>query len=456
MIRSRCFARACAGGLLVGLCLLLAACASVPYEQNLSDYEAAIERLQRRVERNPDDADALRDLGVIHLRTSNFPKASEFLQMAFARAPDDPKTLFHLGLVNETLGKTETALRLYEKYPDVSRLSPYRRLMAGRYAWVVRRRMEEEVQARVRAEQDAQTRGQALCGGPLEPRVVAVYPLAYLGSDDRYAPLGRGLAELISIDLSHLNAIRLVERARLQDLLDEIRLSAGPRFDPATAPRVGCLVGAGRLVGGSYNVLGGDNLRLDANLWAEDSARDLDAQADALRNFIALEKRLVFDLIDEMGLELSSAERQRIEFVPTQNLQAFLAFSRGLEREDAGAFGEAAGFFGQAAGLDGNFSAAFQRAEAAEGMARAGGTIDDALTAAFRDDASPTPAGGASLMDNRLLLMNGSLGRSFVPGTEHRRPDDACNVFDCTRPPERLPDPPDPPVVPPGQRAGGQ
>lgn len=422
--------------MVLGAVLMTASCTPVRFIEDLDDYEGAIEDLQRQAARNPDDAEPLRDLGIIHLRTNDFAKANEFLQGAFSRDSDDPKTLFHLGLVNEALGKPETALQLYERYQEFSRLNGYRRLLAGRYAEVSRMQMREAVQARVADEA-------RLIGEPSEPRIVAVYPLVYQGTDDQYAALGRGLAELITIDLGHVGQLQLVERVRLQELIDEIDVSRTAHFDPATAPRVGRLVGAGRLVGGAYNILDGNDLQLGGAMWEVDRAdlADLGTRAGALRNLIQLEKEFVFRVINEMGIEPTQEERQRIEFIPTQNLQAFLAFSRGLEREDAGAFGEAAGFYEQAVQLDPNFRAAGERAEETQGQTAVSGPISTAMGAAFQQDPSPSLPGvpGVDPMSIRLSNLNSSVGSSLVPGIDSREPAVEIGM------PEDLPDPPDPP-----------
>ena len=424
-------------GMVLVAALLPASCTPVRFMEDLDDYEAAIEDLQQQAARNPDDAEPLRDLGIIHLRTNDFAKANEFLQGAFSRDPDDPKTLFHLGLVNETLGKPETALQLYERYREFSRLNGYRRLMAGRYAEVSRMQMRESLQARVADEA-------RLVNEPSEPRIVAVYPLVYQGTDDQYAALGRGLAELITIDLGHVNQLQLVERVRLQELLNEIDVARTAHFDPATAPRVGRLVGAGRLVGGAYNVLGGSDLQLGGAMWEIDRAdiADLGTRAGTLRNLILLEKELVFRILDEMGIEPTQEERQQIEFIPTQNLQAFLAFSRGLEREDAGAFGEAAGFYEQAFQLDPNFRAAGERAEETQAQTAVSGPISTAMSAAFQQDPFPALPGapGVDPMSTRLSNLNSSVGSSLVPGLDSREPAAEIGM------PEPLPDPPDPPA----------
>ena len=274
---------------------------------------------------------------------------------------------------------------------------------------------------------------------------MAVYPLTYQGADAQYAVLGRGLAELLTIDLGHVEALQLVERTRLQTLIDEMDLAESGYFDAATAPRVGRLIGAGRLVGGVYNVVGND-LQLDAALWEVQNANvaDIGSRAGALSALFRLEKELVFSTLAAMGIEPTEEERRRIDLIPTQNLQAFLAFSRGLEREDAGAFGEAARFYGQAAQLDPNFRQAGARAEEVLGQAQVSGDVSTALTAAYGQDPFPPLPGlpGIDLLGSRLLHLNTSVGAPLVPGVDAREPSVEAGVMIML---ESLPDPPPPP-----------
>ncbi len=435
MIWSRRFAF----GLLVVASVLAASCASVRFGEDLADYAKAIGDLEQQAAGAPNDAKPLRDLGVIYLRTNDFTKANELLQLAFSRDPDDPKTLFHLGLTNETLGRQGTALRFYERYPEFSLLNPYRRLMAGRYAFAQRKTLREAVLERVATEAD-------LAGERLQPSVVAVYPLIYQGADERYAALGRGLAELLTIDLGHIEVLQLVERARLQTLLDETNLAQGEQFDAAAAPRVGRLIGAGRLIGGVYNVLGGNELQLDAALWETQRAdvAELGTRTGTLGTLFSLEKELVFSALAAMSIQPTEEERRRIDFVPTQNLQAFLAFSRGLEREDAGAFDAAGRFYQQAIQLDPTFRIAGDKADEVLGQAVVSGDISTALTAAYQQD--PFPAlpdlPGIDPLGSRLLQLNTSIGSPLVPGIDSREPPAEAGAAIMLEP---LPDPPPPP-----------
>jgi hypothetical protein len=74
-----------------------------------------------------------------------------------------------------------------------------------------------------------------------------------------------------------------------------------------------------------------------------------------------MEKDIVFGVLNDMQVTPTTAERDAIEQRPTRSLAAFLAYSRGLEQEDAGLFDGAAQSFDDATRLDPNFGAARQK-----------------------------------------------------------------------------------------------
>ena len=138
----------------LSFCIVLSSCSSIRLDENIEDFRSEIATLERQLLADPQSDAALSDLGSIDMRTGYPVEASESLQRAYALGKRDPKTLFFLGLANEELGKTQTALRLYELYAEVSTLSPYRSLMQGRYVWLVREAAHEELRMRL-AEEEA-------------------------------------------------------------------------------------------------------------------------------------------------------------------------------------------------------------------------------------------------------------------------------------------------------------
>jgi len=93
--------------------------------------------------------------------------------------------------------------------------------------------------------------------GPGAPVVVdtptvAVLYFDYDGDDGDLASLRKGLAQMIITDMAANEGFVVVERERLQDILDELDLNASGRVDPSKAVQIGKLVGADLMVMGSY------------------------------------------------------------------------------------------------------------------------------------------------------------------------------------------------------------
>ena len=145
---------------------------------------------------------------------------------------------------------------------------------------------------------------------------------------------------------------------------------------------------------------------------------------DRLSQLFDWEKGLVFDLIDEMGIVLSEAERREIELIPTEDLQAFLAYSRGVQAEDEGRYGEAAGFFRQAVTIDPGFSAAAEQIEVNEG-----------LQAASKQPALPPSLVREDLVRERQQTLTDNVGSLVLPGAD-RRDEGPTRVAPSGRPPD--------------------
>ncbi|MGH9426462.1 MAG: CsgG/HfaB family protein, partial [Terriglobia bacterium] len=242
------------------LSFLLVSCATVKYQESISDYRKQIASLEARLRVQPNDADALRDLGVIYFQAQEYPQARDYLKRASTIDARDAKTLFYYGMTLEFENNIQAALAAYINYSDFSSLSPYRKLMEGRYRALTRDIIQQQLQVLV-------TQEQVLGDKDMSSTTVAVFPLIYQGTDEKFAALGKGLSEMILIDLGQVNALRLVERIRIDALLAELRFGQTQKVDPATAPRLGRLLSAGRIVGGTYSVSGDETMRLDVTSW---------------------------------------------------------------------------------------------------------------------------------------------------------------------------------------------
>jgi len=404
--------------------------------QDPSAFEEEENRLEQRLSNNPEDAAALRDLGSIYLRTDRPSEAYDALKKAYSQRPDDPKVQFYLGLASEQVGRRDAALKLFRQFDEVPTASKYRPLMEGRYEWLTRQQARRTARQMVAQEREQPAQN-------LSSDVVAVLPMQYQGGDDQYAALGRGLAEMFTTDLANVERLRVVERVRLQALLDELKLAQSEYVDPATAPRVGQLLGAGRLVSGSYLVSGDEQIRLQVTLVDAASGEQtpqVENQRASLNDLFDLQTRVTFSIVDQLDVELTAQERAAIQEVPTQSIQAFLAYSRGLMEEDRGNYGLAAQYFRRAGQIDPNFQEAQQRRQQARATQAGGGDASNALTSAEQEDPVQQTGSTTDLVDRRLRNM----GVDVLTGEEGER-DPAQEGGDAEEAAE-LDDPPAPPA----------
>ncbi|MEP0547485.1 MAG: CsgG/HfaB family protein [Rhodothermales bacterium] len=386
---------------LLGLLVSLGACVT---DRALTpdDYRDRLPALEARVAQSPQDVDALVALGEARAQAGHLLEAHEPLDRALALQPQHPKALYYRGVVSEGLGRRDEALGLYARYEGIARTSPYRRLMAGRHAWLLRLMVRDELSALLAAEDSL--------AGVTTTEAVAVFPFTYRGSDEQYRPIGRGLSEMVTEDLAAVERIRVVERIRLHVLLDELDLAQGGAFDAATAPRLGRILRSGRVVGGTVTVED-EAIQSDVGLWVweRDALPDLNSREADLADLFRHEKEIVFGIIDGLGIELTDAERERVERIPTRNLQAFLSYSRGLMEEDAGNFAGAAELFGRAATLDPGFTRAAENAQQARTVASVAGPVTNAL-----DAGRSTRGDGSKLVGTRLSQLTDDLGAHLV------------------------------------------
>jgi TolB-like protein len=79
-----------------------------------------------------------------------------------------------------------------------------------------------------------------------------------------YDALGKGIADVLITELATNSAIRVVERDRIQQLIDEQNLSTAGRVDKATAVQVGKLLGVHHMIFGGFIIDPQGQMRLDA------------------------------------------------------------------------------------------------------------------------------------------------------------------------------------------------
>ena len=111
----------------------------------------------------------------------------------------------------------------------------------------------------------------AAAEAPAKPTLAILF-FDYTGKDAGLEPLREGLAQMLISDFSTAPQVRVVERARLEALLEEQKLGQSGKVDAASASRVGKLLGARFLVLGSFFDLK-STLRIDARVVEVETGR---------------------------------------------------------------------------------------------------------------------------------------------------------------------------------------
>jgi TolB-like protein len=344
------------------------------------------ERAQR-----PQDANTRIRLGVAYFKAGRFRDARPVLDSAVLRDPRNGVAAIYLGMTAEQMGDFAAARTAYQHYITIATDAALKRTAQQRLA--LADRSEMVYQARQALASEA-----TLAAMPPESNTVAVMPFSYSGRDSSIQPLGRGLAQLLVTDLAKSRRIRVLERERMQAIVNELRLSDSSRADPATALRSGRLLRAAQVVQGSLADLPGNQLQIAATVVDVGSAGvKATAQGrDLLERLFDIEKQVALTLLANMGIQLSPAEQDAIDRRPTKNLQAFLVYSRGLEAQDRGDFGGAQAAFDQASALDPSFRAAAMGAANAGNLSAASqqtvGQVETAVSQSSTIETPPPPA----------------------------------------------------------------
>jgi TolB-like protein len=194
-------------------------------------------------------------------------------------------------------------------------------------------------------------------------RTLGITPFAVGAGDTVIAPLAYGLADILITDLQRSDQLQIVDRLRLDALLRETQLVEAGRVDPATAPRIGRLVGARRLIIGALTQRPGGQIAIDARIAdvASGTVRPGVSASAPLSDILAAEKELALRLLGQLGVNLTPAARARIEERPTRNIAALLAYSRAVRYEVRGEYQNAATEYRTAIRLDPGFRLAGER-----------------------------------------------------------------------------------------------
>jgi len=176
------------------------------------------------------------------------------------------------------------------------------------------------------------------------PTVAVLYfTNSALVGNAEYAPLSKGMAEMLITELAQNPGVRVVERDRLQTLLEEQNLGSSDRVDKESAVRIGKTLGAHHLLMGSFVIDQKQNVRIDVR------AVNTETSAVEYVESITGKADRMLAMVGELGTKVNAglklppmpvrAPSVRVE--PTgakgpNQLRSMMLMSRALEQEDRG------------------------------------------------------------------------------------------------------------------------
>ncbi len=188
-----------------------------------------------------------------------------------------------------------------------------------------------------------------------------------------YAPLSKGITDMLIATLAANTGIRVVERDKLQQVIEEQDLQGTPRIDPETAVRIGKLLGAQHLITGGFVIDPRENIRI--------SVRAIRSETSELEysESVTGKAENVLDLIEQLarkvdaGLHLpAQPETHSAPTVAAANqYKAFMLASRAIEEQDRKNDSTAVALLRQALEVYPGYARAQERLTALEGRGTA-------------------------------------------------------------------------------------
>jgi TolB-like protein len=176
---------------------------------------------------------------------------------------------------------------------------------------------------------------------------------------EQLGALGAGLADFFQYDFSKISSLTVIERDKIDYLIEEQNMVKEGKIDEATAIQAGKILGAHLMVFGSFTQIDSRQTRVVVRaVNVETSEIVASVSAEGRPDYFNLEKKLVEDLANELNIKLTNEDKQLIDEGGTESFDATTLYAQGLEFEDKYDYQKAYEYFKQAYDADPNFEEA--------------------------------------------------------------------------------------------------
>jgi TolB-like protein/Tfp pilus assembly protein PilF len=189
----------------------------------------------------------------------------------------------------------------------------------------------------------------------IRSRSIAVLPFDNISKSEENAPFTEGIHDDLLTQLAKVSTLKVISRTSVQQY----------RGTTKTAPQIAAELGVAAILEGGVQ-RSGNNVRInvqlidarsDEHMWAESYDRDLTA-----RSVYAIQSEIAENITLALDSALTARDRERLEKVPTENLDAYYAYLLGRQRmitRNSESLEQAAEYFRKAIMLDPDYALAY-------------------------------------------------------------------------------------------------
>jgi len=171
--------------------------------------------------------------------------------------------------------------------------------------------------------------------------------------------LSKGLADFFEHDFGKISALKVVERDKIDFVLKEQELQKSGGVDPATAVKVGKILGARYMIFGSITQLDEKSTRMIVRVVSVETSEIIaSVDKEGKPEYARLEKELVEELAARLDVQLTQEVKDLLKEGGTESLDATTLYSRGLDFMDKYDYKNAYECFKKAYEMDSSFAEA--------------------------------------------------------------------------------------------------
>ncbi|MEK7819111.1 MAG: FlgO family outer membrane protein [Bacteroidota bacterium] len=169
------------------------------------------------------------------------------------------------------------------------------------------------------------------------PLTIAVlyFENASMEDRDRLEPMRKGLADMFITEMLKVKGLKVVERARMQSIIEELNLNEMDFVAESMQQKMGKILGAKFMLFGTFANLPGDEIRIDARIVNVETSEILHAEDESgdLDDFMELIQSLVKKIAKDLSVKLSSAEEDALD-TGGGSFDAYVNYCEAIDLDD--------------------------------------------------------------------------------------------------------------------------